>query len=66
MCVSDMWWDILWCAIWNPQDFILFLLHDGCDLSANVGDAASLDNTCNTEEEGGIYMGSVKPEVLSK
>lgn len=36
-------------AIWNPQDFILLLLHDGHDLSANVGDAAGLDHTCNTE-----------------
>lgn len=39
-------------AIWNPQDFILLLLHDGHDLSANVGDAASLDHTCNTEKGG--------------
>lgn len=36
-------------AIWNPQDFILLLLHDGHDLSANVGDTAGLDHTCNTE-----------------
>lgn len=39
-------------AIWNPQDFILLLLHDGHDLSANVGDAAGLDHTCNTEGGG--------------
>lgn len=45
-------------AIWNPQDFILLLLHNGDDLSANVGDAAGLDHTCNTEggetERGGV------------
>lgn len=46
-------------AIWNPQDFILLLLHDGHDLSANVGDAAGLDHTCNTER-GGAGRGGVR------
>lgn len=45
------------CSVWNPQHFTLFLLHDGRDLSANVGDAASLDNACNTVGVGrNIYM----------
>lgn len=52
------------CAIWNPQHFILFLLHDGHDLSANIGDAACLDNACKTVRvwggRGGVHMGSVK------
>lgn len=50
----------LWCSIWNPQYFILFLLHDGRDLSANIGDAASLDNACNKGGEGDMHMRSVK------
>lgn len=61
LCVSwsNVWWimcgelvTLLWRSIWNPQNLILFLLHDGDDLSANVGDAACLDDACNTLEEG--------------
>lgn len=60
MFPSDMWWGVtfLWCSIWDPQHFALFLLHDGHDLSANVGDAASLDDACNTQSVGrNIHMG---------
>lgn len=35
-------------SIWNPQNLILLLLHHGLDLSANVGDAACLDDAWNT------------------
>lgn len=51
-------------AIWNPQDFILLLLYDGHDLSANVGDAAGLDHTCNTEG-GGAERGGVTTRTLN-
>ena len=37
-------------SVWNPEHFALLLLHDGDDLSANVGDASSLDNACNKEK----------------
>lgn len=48
-------------SIGNPQDPILFLLHDVGDLSANVGDAACLNDACNTGEgvgnsEGGLRL----------
>lgn len=32
----------------SPQDFTLFLINYRHDLSANVREAATLDNTCNT------------------
>lgn len=43
----------LWRSVWNPQYFALLLLHDGHDLSANVGDAASLDHAWKTRRVGG-------------
>lgn len=48
-------------SIWNPQYFTLFLLHDGHDLSANVGDAASLDNTCNTVGRRVVFLWLTHP-----
>ena len=57
LCISwsNAWWVMcgelvmpLWLSIWNPQNLILLLLHDGEDLSANVSDATWLDDGCNT------------------
>lgn len=41
-------WSPLGAAERSPQDFTLFLINYRHDLSANVGEAATLDNTCKT------------------
>lgn len=46
-CCSGGCWP-LGAAERSPQDFTLFLINYCYDLSANVGEAATLDNTCNT------------------
>lgn len=40
-------------AEWSPQDFTLFLINYCHDLSANVGERAALDNTC---EEFAVFL----------
>ena len=72
----DVCWEetFLWCSIWNPQYFTLLLLHDGHDLSANVGDAAGLDDACNRvrvweeylQEECSIFMSDLAATRISE
>lgn len=49
--------------MWNPQYFTLLLLHNGQDLSANVGDAASLDDTFENRKGQNTATSSAKTQT---